>query len=62
MLTVRPRCLLQVFFECLKSENTAYSEWYRGIKSKMTRIIIQRSMVTATPTDLSAPPLSISMM
>ena len=46
-----------MFFECLKSDNTAYSEWYRGIKSKMTRIIIQRSMVTATPTDLSAPPL-----
>ena len=49
--------MCQVFFECMTSTNSAYSVWYRGIKTKMTREIFQRNMLEGVSQDNSANPL-----
>ena len=52
--------MLQVFFECLTSNTSTFSDWYGGIKSKMTRTIFQRNMLAGEVMDHSASPLYLT--
>ena len=43
-LTVPLCCATQAFFDCLKADNSVPVVWYRGIRSKMERIIFTRQV------------------
>ena len=60
MLTYAPRCVLQVFFDCLTIDTSPHAHWMNDIKSKMKRTIFQRGMLNAVPMDQSARPLYLA--